>query len=77
MVQLQQIERDKEKEVARGYKRMQNLWPMLLDEAAGGHVEARREWMLEAETLVEMFRETRNLFLASRVTLFAFERILY
>lgn len=41
---------------------------MLLDEAADGHVEAEREWMLEAEKLVEMFRETRMLFLTSRVS---------
>ena len=27
-----------------------------------------REWMMEAEKLVDMFRETRNLFLTSRVS---------
>lgn len=39
----------------------------MLDENAEGHVEAEREWMFEAEKLVEMFRETRMLFLTVRV----------
>jgi len=29
--------------------------------------ECEREWMVEAEKLVDMFREMRNLFLTSRV----------
>lgn len=33
-----------------------------------GDAEAEREWLLEAEKLVDMFRETRNLFLTSRVS---------
>lgn len=73
IAQLQQIETDREKEVARGYKRLQDLWPLLLDETSDGHVEAEREWMLEAEKLVEMFRETRMLFLTSRVRSFLFQ----
>lgn len=77
MAQLEQIEADKEKEVARGYKRMQDLWPLLLNEAADGHVKAKREWMLEAEKLVEMFRETKMLFLASRVNLPCFHSMEY
>ena len=32
--------------------------------------EAVREWMVEAEKMVETFRETRNLFLTSRVGVF-------
>ena len=32
-----------------------------------GEEGPEREWMLEAEKLVDMFRETRNLFLTSRV----------
>lgn len=30
--------------------------------------EAEREWLVEAEKLVETFRETRNLFNATRVS---------
>jgi general transcription factor 3C polypeptide 3 (transcription factor C subunit 4) len=29
--------------------------------------EAEREWLFEAEKMVDTFRETRNLFLTSRV----------
>ena len=36
-------------------------------------VTARREWLLEAEKLIEMFRETRRLFTTDRVS----ERLLY
>ena len=40
------------------------VWTMV-DLVEEGSLE--KEWMLEAEKLVEAFRETRNLFLASRV----------
>lgn len=33
-----------------------------------GEEEAEREWLMEAEKLVESFRETRPLFLTSRVS---------
>jgi hypothetical protein len=61
--QLRELEAKKEKEVAKGYRRVQELWAGMLarDE------EAEREWLVEAEKLVETFRETRNLFLTSRV----------
>ena len=55
---------DWEKEVAKGFKRLRELWPLLYKPE---EVDAEREWMLEAEKLVDMFRETRNLFLTSRV----------
>ncbi|KAF8883905.1 hypothetical protein CPB84DRAFT_1750548 [Gymnopilus junonius] len=61
--QLRELEKEKEKEVVKGYKRLKELWPGMLAE----EVEPEREWMLEAEKLVDMFRETRNLFLTSRV----------
>ncbi|KAF9450761.1 TPR-like protein, partial [Macrolepiota fuliginosa MF-IS2] len=60
--QLRELESQKEKEVTRGYKRLQELWPDMLN----GEPEAGREWLAEAERLVETFRETRNLFLTSR-----------
>ncbi|KAF9526180.1 hypothetical protein CPB83DRAFT_896331 [Crepidotus variabilis] len=60
--QLKELEVQKEKDVMRGHRRLQELWnPMLASEE-----DAHREWMLEAEKLVDMFRETRNLFLTSR-----------
>ncbi|TFK37274.1 hypothetical protein BDQ12DRAFT_736397 [Crucibulum laeve] len=60
--QLRELEAEREKEVVRGYKRVKDLWgKMLAGEEAG-----EREWLVEAEKLVETFRETRNLFLTSR-----------
>lgn len=67
--QLHELERKKEEEVKRGYKLLCELWPkMLLPEGADGQELAEREWILEAEKLVDMFRETRNLFRTSRVS---------
>ena len=66
--QLKEIEMEKEKEVVRGYRRLKDLWAGML----AGDDSADREWMLEAEKLVDMFRETRNLFLTSRVSVFAY-----
>jgi general transcription factor 3C polypeptide 3 (transcription factor C subunit 4) len=62
--QLKELEAQKEKEVIKGYKRVQDLWPGML----AGECEAEKEWLVEAERLVEAFRETRNLFLTSRVS---------
>lgn len=69
--QLHELERKKEEEVKRGYKLLCELWPkMLLPQGAAGQEPAEREWLLEAEKLVDMFRETRNLFRTSRVSSF-------
>lgn len=65
MAELKTLEEQREKEVLLGYKRIEELWPSILSEECSD--DATREWMLEAEKLVEMFRETRNLFLTSRV----------
>jgi hypothetical protein len=83
---------EREKEVVRGYKRLTELWPVMLGKKDKGkgkanademdvdldldgnvkppldQVEAERVWMIEAEKLVETFRETRTLFSASRVS---------
>lgn len=65
--QLHELERKKEEEVKRGYKLLCELWPkMLLPQGTAGQELAEREWLLEAEKLVDMFRETRNLFRTSR-----------
>jgi len=61
--QLRELEAQKEKEVIAGYRKLKELWPALL----ASDPEAERLWLLEAEKLVEMFRETRNLFLTTRV----------
>ncbi|KAG9310821.1 hypothetical protein JVU11DRAFT_8674 [Chiua virens] len=62
--ELKALEEQHEKEVLLGYKRIEELWPSI--SSAECSEELIREWMLEAEKLVEMFRETRNLFLTSR-----------
>ncbi len=62
-VQLRELEAQKEKDVVQGYRRLKDLWSGML----AGEEGSKREWMLEAEKLVDMFRETRNLFLTSRV----------
>ena len=68
--QLHELERKKEEEVKHGYKLLCELWPkMLLPKGSAGQDLAEREWLLEAEKLVDMFRETRNLFRTSRVSI--------
>jgi general transcription factor 3C polypeptide 3 (transcription factor C subunit 4) len=67
--QLHELERKKEVEVKRGFKLLFELWPrMLLPRGSDGQELSEREWLLEAEKLVDMFRETRNLFRTSRVS---------
>lgn len=63
LAELKALEEEREREVVLGYKRVEELWLRMLQEG----VEAEREWMIEAEKLVEMFRETRNLFVTTRV----------
>ena len=62
-----ELEVEKEKEVLRGYQRVKDL---TLAMKAGNEV-AVKEWVLEAEKLIETFRETRRLFLSTRVRSFA------
>ncbi|KAG2354401.1 hypothetical protein BDR07DRAFT_1306230 [Suillus spraguei] len=62
LVELKALEEQREQEVILGYTRVEDLWPRMLH----GDAEAEREWMIEAEKLVEMFRETRNLFVTTR-----------
>jgi len=72
--QLRVLEEQKEAEVLIGYRRLTELWPCMLSEEEGQE-DAEREWLFEAGKLVDMFRETRNLFLTSRVRLFAFRSL--
>lgn len=62
--QLRDLEAKKEQEALLSYRRVTDLWARML----AGDEEADREWMHEAELLVESFRETRALFLSSRVS---------
>ncbi|CAL1715852.1 unnamed protein product [Somion occarium] len=62
ITQLRELETQKEQEVKQGYHRVKELWPQML----AGEEEAVREWLMEAEKLVETYRETRNLFLTSK-----------
>lgn len=65
--ELHELERKKEEEVKRGYMLLRELWPkMLVPPGDDGQDLSEREWLLEAEKLVDMFRETRNLFRTSR-----------
>ena len=57
------LEAQKEREASQSWHRVQDLWPRML----ANDDEAVREWLVEAEKLVESFRETRALFLTSRV----------
>lgn len=63
--ELNELERQKESEAQSWYSRLQLLWINMLN----GEEEAENEWLLQAEKLVEMFRETRKLFLAKGVSL--------
>ncbi|KAJ6511189.1 TPR-like protein [Mycena sanguinolenta] len=60
--ELREMEAQKEKEAVEGYRRLKQLWPRMLE----GEVQPLREWMLDAEKLIEAFRETRRLFNTSR-----------
>jgi general transcription factor 3C polypeptide 3 (transcription factor C subunit 4) len=74
--QVRELEATKEKEVVRGYKRICELWGRMINGAGGSEEEEDREalmeWFMEAERMVETFRETRNLFLTSRVGVITF-----
>ena len=47
----------------KGYRRLKEIWSGML----AGEKDSEREWLVEAEKLIDMFRETRNLFVTSRV----------
>ena len=55
---LIELEIRKEAEAIASHDRLKKLWDTML--SADG--SAINEWILEAEKLIEMFRETRNLF---------------
>lgn len=67
--QLRELEAKKEREVLRGWGVLKESWSAMLRGEDKAIVE---RWMEEAGRLVECFRETRNLFLTSRVRWFHF-----
>ncbi|KAG6331587.1 hypothetical protein ID866_7502 [Astraeus odoratus] len=54
LAELKNLEEQREREVAYGYKRIEELWPRILGERADE--QAEREWILEAEKLNYDFR---------------------
>ncbi|KAI0072549.1 TPR-like protein [Panus rudis PR-1116 ss-1] len=60
--QMVEMEAAKEREVSQAYHRIKDLWPRML----GGEEGAVREWLFEADKLVEMYRVTRALFLTTK-----------
>ncbi|KAK7058184.1 TPR-like protein [Favolaschia claudopus] len=61
--ELREMEAKKEKEMMEGYRRLKQLWPRMLQDEG----DARELWMVQAEKLIEAFRETRRLFSTSRI----------
>ena len=61
--QLRELEVQKEKEGMKGYCRLKEISFGML----AGEKDSEREWLVEAEKLIDMFRETRNLFVTSRI----------
>lgn len=66
--ELREIEEAKEAETLRNYKRVNELWDIWHGDDERNVEKAKREWEVEAEKLLEMFRETRNLFSTNRVS---------
>ncbi|THH04363.1 hypothetical protein EW145_g5576 [Phellinidium pouzarii] len=56
--QLVELEHKKEEEASAWYTLVKQTWNDMLK----GEAEAENDWLIHAEKLVEMFRETRNLF---------------
>ena len=61
--QLIKLENERKEEALAWYKRVRDLWPAMMN----GQPEAEREWLVEGEKLVEMFRSTRDLFTTGKV----------
>ena len=66
--QILELEHQRENAAQEWYAKVRNLW----DDMRKGEPEAENEWMLNAERLIEMFRETRKLFLSRGVCVISF-----
>ncbi|KAJ7448791.1 TPR-like protein [Mycena latifolia] len=60
--ELRALEAKKEAEAVASHRRLKELWPRMLE----GPGEPRQAWLLEAEKLIDAFRETRRLFSTAR-----------
>ncbi|KAJ6595740.1 hypothetical protein DFH09DRAFT_146419 [Mycena vulgaris] len=59
---LKELEATMERDTLQSHHRLAELWPLVSRERV---TDAEREWVLQAEKLVEAFRETRQLFTTS------------
>ncbi|KAJ7158369.1 hypothetical protein C8R43DRAFT_995733 [Mycena crocata] len=61
---LKELETTMERDTLQGYRRLKDLWPQLSKDQI---TDAEREWFLQAEKMIESFRETRQLFTTSNL----------
>ncbi|KAJ7512667.1 TPR-like protein [Mycena galericulata] len=59
---LKEMEATMERDAIKSHRRITELWPNISREQVN---ESEREWLLQAEKMVESFRETRQLFTTS------------
>jgi hypothetical protein len=70
LAQLQELELKREADTRRGFESLKSL----AVEMEKGSPEAEAAWLLEAENLVESFRQVKPLFPSTRVSPECFER---
>lgn len=61
---LKELEAKMETDTLKEYRRLRELYPKISKEEVN---DSEREWLLQAEKMIESFRETRQLFTTSRV----------
>jgi general transcription factor 3C polypeptide 3 (transcription factor C subunit 4) len=61
---LQELEANMERDTLKSYRRLAELYPKISKEEVN---DSEREWLLQAEKMIESFRETRQLFSTSTV----------
>ncbi|KAJ7927521.1 TPR-like protein [Mycena leptocephala] len=59
---LQELEANMERDTLKSYRRLAELYPKISKEEVN---DSEREWLLQAEKMIESFRETRQLFSTS------------
>ncbi|KAJ7236030.1 hypothetical protein C8J57DRAFT_1377318 [Mycena rebaudengoi] len=61
---LKELEAKLERDTLKSHRRLTELWPMISKNEVN---DSEREWLIEAEKLIEGFRETRKLFGSSAI----------
>jgi hypothetical protein len=56
---LKELEAKLERDTLKSHRKLTELWPMISKNEVN---DSEREWLIEAEKLIEGFRETRKLF---------------